>query len=33
MLTAIDGGVLRKYDRIYELKGGNFYDESRVAKS
>ena len=33
MLTAIDDGVLRNYDRILELKGGNFYDESRVAKS
>jgi hypothetical protein len=29
----IDDGVLRNYDRILELKGGNFYDESRVAKS
>jgi hypothetical protein len=33
MLTAIDDGVLRNYDRILELKGGNFYDESRLAKS
>ena len=33
MLTAIDDGLLRNYDRILELKGGNFYDESRVAKS
>jgi hypothetical protein len=33
MLTAIDGGFLRNYDRILELKGGNFYDESRLAKS
>jgi hypothetical protein len=33
MPTAIDDGVLRNYDRILELKGGNFYDESRVAKS
>ena len=32
ILTAIDNGVLRNYDRILELKGGNFYDESRVAK-
>jgi hypothetical protein len=33
MPTAIDGGVLRNYDRILELKGGNFYDVSRGAKS
>jgi hypothetical protein len=33
MLTAIEDSVLRNYDRILELKGGNFYDESRVAKS
>ena len=33
MLTAIDDGVLRNYDRILELKGGNFYGVSRVAKS
>jgi hypothetical protein len=33
VLTAIDDGVLRNYDRILELKGGNFYDVSRVAKS
>ena len=33
MPTAIDGGVLRNYDLILELKGGNFYDEPRVAKS
>ena len=26
MLTAIDDRVLRNYDRILELKGGNFYD-------
>jgi hypothetical protein len=33
MFTAIDDGVLHNYGRILELKGGNFYDESRVAKS
>jgi hypothetical protein len=33
MLTAIGDVVLRNYDRIVELKGGNFYDESRVAES
>jgi hypothetical protein len=33
MLTAIDDGVLRNYDRILELKGGNLYSVSRVAKS
>jgi hypothetical protein len=33
ILTAIDDGVLRNYDRILELKSGNFCDESRVAKS
>jgi hypothetical protein len=32
MLTAIDVHVLRNYGRILELKGGNFYGESRVAK-
>ena len=33
MLSATDDGVLRNYDQILELKGGNFYDESRLAKS
>ena len=33
MLTAIDDRVLRNYDRILELKGGNFYDESHVPNS
>jgi hypothetical protein len=33
MPTAIDDRVLRNYNRIFELKGGNFYDKSRVAKS
>jgi hypothetical protein len=33
MLTAIGDVVLRNYDRIVELKGGGFYDESRVAES
>ena len=33
MLTAIDDRVLRNYERILELKGGNFYDESRVPNS
>jgi len=33
MLTAINDRVLRNYDRILELKGGNFYDESRVPNS
>jgi hypothetical protein len=28
MLMAIDGGVLRNYDRILELKDGNFYGDS-----
>jgi hypothetical protein len=32
MLTAIDYRVLRNYDRILELKGGNFYGESHVAR-
>jgi len=30
MLTAIDDRVLRNYDKILELKGGNFYDESTI---
>jgi hypothetical protein len=30
MLEAVDDRVLRNYERILELNGGNFYDESRV---
>jgi hypothetical protein len=33
MPTAINDRVLRNYGRILKLKDGNFYDESRVAKS
>jgi hypothetical protein len=33
ILKAIDDVVRRNYDRVAELKGGNFYDESRVAES
>jgi|AntAceMinimDraft_1070359.scaffolds.fasta_scaffold317994_1 hypothetical protein len=32
MLAAIGDRVLRNYGRILELKGGNFYDEPRVAE-
>jgi hypothetical protein len=30
MLEAVDDRVLRNYERILELNGGNFYDELRV---
>jgi hypothetical protein len=30
MLEAVNDCVLRNYERILELNGGNFYGESRV---
>jgi hypothetical protein len=30
ILEAVNDRVLRNYERILELNGGNFYDESRV---
>jgi|AntAceMinimDraft_1070359.scaffolds.fasta_scaffold345743_1 hypothetical protein len=30
ILEAVNDCVLRNYERIFELNGGNFYGESRV---